>query len=133
MGLAGSLSAIAFSLVSLAAASSVQYYITPDPATYPCPAEPCLTLSEYANHRSHNQSVKDIQNTTLFLLAGTHTLVDRGIGATNVNSFTMIGDSTGLSALKSVITCFSRSGPVVGFDFTNTANVTLSSLVITGC
>ena len=42
----------------------------------------------------------------------------------------IIGDSSELPALKSVITCFSRSGPVLGLDF---SNITLSSLVITGC
>ena len=121
-----SLTAVVFILGVLAESStgdSIQYYIT---ATTPCPAQPCFTLSGYVTYRSQNQSAMNLQNTTLILLAGIHTLVDRGIVVTNVASFTMIGDSTGLPALRSVITCFSRSGPIVGLDFTNTANVTLS-------
>ena len=98
-------------------AQSVQYYITPSPDTIPCPGVPCFTLAEYANYNSQNPSIAS--SVTLIFLAGVHTLVDRGVGVSNIASFSMVGDSTTLPSLKSVITCYSRAGPILGFDFTN--------------
>ena len=106
------------------------YYITPSPATTPCPGEPCFTLLEYTTYRSQNPSSASI---VLVFLAGTHTLVNQGVGARNISTFTMLGDSTALPALQTVITCSTRSGPVLGFDFDNVRNVIISSLVFTGC
>ena len=124
--------AVASSGIHAAANNSALYYITPSPTTL-CPGNPCFTLSEYAAYRNLNQTSDDSKRTTLVFLAGTHTLKDRGIRVRDVASFVLLGDSTSLPALKSVITCLSRSGPVVGFDFFNVTNLILSSLTFTGC
>ena len=73
------------------------YHIKPTPDT-PCPAEPCLTLSEYA------QSPFLTSNTTLIFLPGSHSL-DRDIAVTNVTRFVMVGDSASSPQITSRIVC----------------------------
>lgn len=74
----------------------------------------CLAqLSDYAS-QNHSTSIESV---TLFFLVGSHTLEDHGVAVQNIASVTMMGDPTDLPELRSIITCSSRSGSVVGFDF----------------
>ena len=97
------------------------YYIKPTPDT-PCPAEPCLTLSEYA--QGHFLT----SDTTLIFLPGNHSL-DRDIAVANVTRFVMLGDSTSLPSIASTIVC---KGPHV-FTFLNISQLHIYFLQITSC
>ena len=122
---------IMFLLVTRAATSKelVVYFIIPDYFTEDCPGWPCTTLSDYAS-QNHSTSMESV---LLFFLVGPHTLGDRGLTVKNIASFTMMGDTADLPKLYSRITCSSRSGSVVGFNFYNVTRVQISSLVFHGC
>ena len=97
------------------------YHIKPTPDT-PCPAETCLTLSEYA------QGHLLTSDTTLIFLPGDHSL-DRDIAVTNVTRFVMLGDSASLPSMASTIVC---NGPHV-FTFLNISQLHIYFLQITSC
>ena len=97
------------------------YHIKPTSDT-PCPIEPCLTLSEYA--QGHFLT----SDTTLIFLPGNHSL-DRDIAITNVTRFVMLGDSTSLPSIASTIVC---NGPHV-FTFLNISQLHIYFLQITSC
>ena len=78
------------------------YHIKPTPDA-PCSAEPCLTLSEYA------QGHPLTSDTTLIFLPGNHSL-DRDIAVTNVARFVMLGDMTDLPNIASRIVCKGSEG-----------------------
>ena len=97
------------------------YHIKPTPDT-PCPAEPCLTLSEYA--QGHFLT----SDTTLIFLPGNHSL-NRNIAITNVTRFVMLGDSTSSLENVSTIVC---SGPHL-LIFFNISQLHIYFLQITSC
>ena len=97
------------------------YHIKPILDT-PCPAEPCLTLSQYA--QSHFLT----SNTTLIFLPGNHSL-DRDITVTNVTRFVMLGDSTSHPNITSRIVC---KGPHV-LTFHNISMLHIHFLQISSC
>ena len=97
------------------------YYIKPTPDT-PCPAEPCLTLSEYA--QGHFLT----SDTTLIFLPGNHSL-DRDIAVTNVTRFVMLGDSTSSLESASRVVC---KGPHL-LTFINISQLHIFFLQITSC
>ena len=71
-------------------------FITPNPDT-PCPAEPCITLSAYAMQ-------PETSNTTLVFLPGEH-ILDRAVSIANLDSITILGDSSSFPDITSRITC----------------------------
>ena len=97
------------------------YHIKPTPDA-PCPTEPCLTLSEYA------QGLFLTSDTTLIFLPGNHSL-DRDIAVTNVTRFAMLGDSTSSLENASTIVC---SGPHL-LTFFNISQLHIYFLQITSC
>ena len=97
------------------------YHIKPTPDA-PCPAEPCHTLSEYA--QGHFLT----SDTTLIFLPGNHSL-DRDIAITNVTRFVMVGDSASSLETASRIVCI---GPHV-FTFLNISQLHIYFLQITSC
>ena len=97
------------------------YHIKPTHDT-PCPAEPCLTFSAYA------QDDFLTSNTTLIFLPGNHSL-DRDIAVTNVARFAMLGDSTSLPNVTSRIVC---KGPEV-LTFHNISILHIQLLQIYSC
>ena len=117
------------------------YYITPTPDTK-CPAEPCHTLSQYADHYFQNIS----SNTTLVFLPGDHTL-NRTISIGIVSNFkgitpthppdyyyphpslTLLGSSSSLPEVTSRIVC---TWPA-GFIFSGITELHISSLAFISC
>ena len=67
------------------------YYITPTPYT-PCPGDPCLTLSQYAEQYHWNNCSS---NTTLVFLPGDHTL-NVTISMGSVSNYTAQGNQTSM-------------------------------------
>ena len=117
---------LALTLLLLSAIQSVcftqsTYYIKPTPDT-PCPAEPCLTLSEYA--QGHFLT----SNTTLIFLPGNHSL-DRDIAVTNVTRFVMLGDSTDDPDITTRIACTSPAG----FVFQDISEVQVHLMEVNSC
>ena len=96
-------------------------YVKPTPDT-PCPADPCLTLSEYAQ-QPHNYLTS---NTTLLLLPGDHTL-SVNFTVENVSEFEIHTSSSSPHAVK--IIC----QQLVGFTFRNISHMTLHGLTFTSC
>ena len=96
-------------------------YVKPTPDTS-CPADPCLTLSEYAQQPHHYLT----SNTTLLLLPGDHVL---GVNFTveNVSEFEIHALSSSPHAVK--IIC----QQLVGFTFRNISHMTLLGLTFTSC
>ena len=95
-------------------------YVKPTPDT-PCPADPCLTLSEYAQQPHHYLT----SNTTLLLLPGDHVL-SVNFTVENVSEFE-INASSSPHAVK--IVCQQS----VGFTFRNISHMTLHGLTFTSC
>ena len=117
------------------------YYITPTPDAN-CPAEPCHTLSQYADHYFQNIS----SNTTLVFLPGDHTL-NRTISIGIVSNFksitpthqpdyyyphpslTLLGNSSSLPEVTSRIVC---TWPA-GFVFSGITELHISALAFISC
>ena len=99
------------------------YYIRPAPDT-PCPAEPCLTLSEYAQGIDHFFT----SNTTLVFLPGDHSL-DRDVVIANVTRIAVLGDPTSLPEITSRVTCISPAALV----FQNISELHLSGMGVSFC
>ena len=96
-------------------------YVKPTPDT-PCPADPCLTLSEYAQQPHHYLT----SNTTLLLLPGDHAL-SVNFTVENVSEFEIHASSSSPHAVK--IVC----QQLVGFTFRNISHMTLHGLTFTSC
>ena len=96
-------------------------YVKPTPDT-PCPADPCLTLSEYAQQPHHYLT----SNTTLLLLPGDHVL-SVNFTVENVSEFEINASSSSPQAVK--IVC----QQLVGFTFRNISHMTLHGLTFTSC
>ena len=99
------------------------YYVKPTPDT-PCPSEPCLTLSEYAQ----GTGPLFTSNTTMVFLPGDHRLYN-DIETTNIITFTMVGDSTTLPEITSSIVC---TGPAA-FIFQNISYLKIQALELSYC
>ena len=99
------------------------YYVKPTPDT-PCPSEPCLTLSEYAQ----GTGPLFASNTTMVFLPGDHQLYN-DMGITNITSFTMVGGSTTLPDITSNIVC---TGPS-SFIFQNISYLKIHALELNDC
>ena len=101
------------------------YYVKPTPDTT-CPAEPCLTLSEYAQ-QPHNYLTS---NTTLLLLHGVHVL-SVNFTVENVCSFEICAQlfSHTHNHPKSRVLCEGS----VGFTFRNVSTMVLNSLTFISC
>ena len=97
-------------------------YVKPTTPDTPCPADPCLTLSEYAQQPHHYLT----SNTTLLLLAGEHVL-SVNFTVENVSDFEISASLSSPHAVK--IVC----QQLVGFTFRNMSHMTLHSLTFTSC
>ena len=99
------------------------YFVKPTPDT-PCPSEPCLTLSEYAQ----GAGPLFTSNTTLVFLPGDHRLYN-DMEITDITTFTMVGDSTTLPDITSNIVC---TGPA-SFIFQNISHLNIHALELSYC
>ena len=96
------------------------YFVKPTPDT-PCPSEPCLTLSEYAQ----GAGPLFTSNTTMLFLPGDHRLYN-DIEITNITTFTMVGDTT---TLPSNIVCTGAAA----FIFQNISYLKIQALELSYC
>ena len=96
-------------------------YITPS-SSIQCDAEPCLTLSKLAQNSSSWLS----SNTTLFFLAGTHTLSTK-LFVSSINTFSMLTNST--SEGTHVVVCQNRAS----FTFDGAKELRINGLKFIGC
>ena len=110
-------------ILSLCTAQEPYYYVKPTTDTS-CPADPCLTLSEYVQQPDQYL----MSNATMVFLPGTHTL-DNDFVVADVASFRLLGDPTSLPEVTTRVVC---SGPV-GFSFDRVLWLEISGLAITGC
>ena len=99
------------------------YYVTPS-SDVPCPAEPCRTLSEYAEHTEQFF----ISNTTFLFLPGDHTLNER-IQIENTTKLTLKGEFSTFPNITSRIACH-QSGY---FSYSNAIEVQISGLAVISC
>ena len=86
-------------------------------------AQPCITLSEFAQ-----QNRKPAKRTTLKFMPGEHTL-SSNISVANRNSYSLIGLRKKIKAAISRIKCEKN----VGFTFSNMQYIKIHSLVFTAC
>ena len=123
MGSVHKCSAVATLLLFLAITCSghVHYYIKPTPDT-PCPANPCFTLSEYAQQPHHYLT----SNTTLLFLPGDH-ILHVNFTVENASTFELL--STTSNHPKSRVVCKG----LVGFTFRNVSSMTLNGLTFKSC
>ena len=116
-----------FSLVLLLASSSLGsrssevYHITSS-SSDPCPAETCLTLSQFANNSNNCLG----SNTTLIFLLGNHSL-EAELFVDNIDMLLMLSNST--SSSGTVIVCSHN----MTFKFDNVSVVHISGLTFVGC
>ena len=111
-------------LLSTTCSGHTTHYIVPTHST-PCPADPCFTLSEYAQQLPHNLTWNS--NTTLLLLPGdryTYHNLSVNFTVENVSSFKMLPHSHATR-----IECQG----LVGFSFRNISHMTMSGLTISSC
>ena len=103
------------------------HYVKPT-ANTPCPADPCLTLSEYAQQTHHWLT----SNTTLLFLPGDHVL-SVNFTVENVSDFEIYAQQTSSAddhtASGSRIVCQG----LVGFIFIHISNMTVQSLTFNSC
>ena len=99
------------------------YYVKPKSDT-PCPAMPCLTLSEYA----HMSDQYFAPNTTMVFLPGNHS-IETGFFAVDLTSFEMHGDRAFLPDVSTRIIC---TEPAL-FHFKNISTVRVSALAFIAC
>ena len=111
---------LSFLLLSTICAGHTTHYIKPTPST-PCPVDPCLTLSDYAQQCLHNLT----SNTTLLLLPGDHVL-SVNFTVENVSGFEILSPADGH---QTRILCQG----LVGFSFSNISHVTMHGLRIKSC
>ena len=99
------------------------YFVKPTPDT-PCPSEPCLTLSEYAQ----GTGPLFTPNATMVFLPGDHQLYN-DMGITNITTFTMVGGSTSLPDITSNIVCTDPAA----FIFQNISYLKIQALELSYC
>ena len=107
-------------LLSTICSGHTIHYIKPTPST-PCPADPCFTLSEYAQQCLHNLT----SNTTLLLLTGDHVL-SVNFTVENISGFEI------LSSEDNDATRIVCEG-LVGFSFRNILHMEMYGLTINSC
>ena len=78
-------------------ASSVVYHITPPSVATPCPAEPCLTLTQFAANSSNH-----LHDDTVLLLQPGHYRLDPEIAIQNVNHFAMLSNNSETSTSTTI-------------------------------
>ena len=100
-------------------------YVKPTPDT-PCPADPCLALSEYAQQPHHYLT----SNTTLLLLPGDHVL-SVNFTVENVNDFEISATQFSSQAENQPVKIVCQG--LVGFTFRNISHMTLHNLTFTSC
>ena len=100
-------------------------YVKPTPNT-PCPADPCLTLSEYAQQPRHYLT----SNTMLLLLPGDHTL-SVNFTVENVSEFEISAAQLSSQAENQPVKIVCQG--LVGFTFRNISHMTLHDLTFTSC
>ena len=112
-------------LVSFGLGSSVTqvYYITPS-SSDPCPAEPCLTLSQFANNSNNYVN----SNTTLIFLSGKHRL-ELELLVDNTTELSILFNSMNSTDTHAVIVCQLHTMFVVE----NVDVVHISGLTFVGC
>ena len=106
-------------LLSTTCSGYTTHYIKPTPST-PCPADPCFTLSEYAQQHLHYIT----STSTLLLLPGDHVL-SVNFTVENVSGFEI------LSSADSHATIVCQG--LVGLSFRNIAHVAMHGLTINSC
>ena len=105
-------------LLSTTCSGYTTHYIKPTPST-PCPADPCFTLSEYAQLLHYVTS-----NTTLLLLPGDH-ILSVNFTLENVSGFEI------LSSADSHATIVCQG--LVGLSFRNISHMAMDGLTINSC
>ena len=99
------------------------YYIKPLSNATCGNAQPCITLSEFAQRNS-----KPAKRTTLKFMPGEH-MLSTNISIANRNSYTLIGLRKGIKDEKSIIKCEKN----IGFTFSNMRYIRIHYLVFTSC
>ena len=116
---------ICFSLALISSCFEVEkeglIYIKPSSSTL-CPAEPCLTLSQFA--LNHTILKLPHSNVTLIILPGNHRL-DSTIVVSSISKFFMLSNLS----LLSIITCEHNES----FIFDNIGRVLMHGLTFVGC
>jgi len=112
-----------FSILAITCSGHTTHYIKPTPDTT-CPAEPCLTLSEYAQ-QPHNYLTS---NTTLLLLPGDHVL-SVNFEVENVRAVEICAQLHTYNHSKSRVLCEG----LAGFTFTNVSTIILDGLTFWSC
>ena len=117
--------AMATLLPLLVLSSHTTHYVKPTPDT-PCPADPCLTLSQYAQQAHHFFTSK----TTLLLLPGDHVL-SVNFTVENVSNFEVHPAQLFSHAENQAVKIVCQG--LVGFTFHNVSHVTLHGLTFNSC
>ena len=114
-------------LVVLSATCSghTTHYVTPTPDS-PCPADPCLTLSEYAQQPHHYLT----SNTTLLLLPGDHVL-SVNFTVENISHFEIRAAQLSPQAKNRAVKVMCEG--FVGIMFRNISHLTMHSLTFDSC
>ena len=100
-------------------------FITPSSSSsVPCPANPCLTLSQFVQNSSILLSSSSQSN--LIFLVGNH-ILDTSLTVSNISSFFMITNSSSEGAHS--ITCHHN----VSFNFENVTALQIKGLKFIGC
>ena len=112
-------------VLAITCSGNTTHYVKPTP-DITCPAEPCLTLSEYAQ-QPHEYLTS---NTTLLLLPGVHVL-SVNFTVENVSSFEVSARllSPTNNDQKSRVVCRG----LVGLTFRNVSGITVDGLTFNSC
>ena len=112
--------------LSTAAVDGEVYHITPLPDD-PCPAQPCLTISQFAAiHYSNPSSNHEPFNTTLIFLQGNHKL-DISLTVANVIELIMVSNC---NQSRNVVLVCNKS---TNFRLINVSHAHVRGLYFTGC
>ena len=112
-------------LFSCIAADSGAYHITPLPGDQ-CPAQPCLTITQFAAFYSNSSSYLKPTNTSLIFLQGNHRL---GTPLLIANAMELVMVSNCDQCLEAVVFCKKSTN----FRFINVSRVHMRDLRFTGC
>ena len=104
--------------------SEALLYVTPSSGV-PCPANPCITLSHFAQTSSNWLS----SNTTLIFINGNHKL-DLDLFISNISNFSMLTNSMPESEGPAyTVNCEHQ----VSFNFKNVTKLWIKGIYFTGC